>query len=384
MSDTPFGISLRFALFYGALFFVLGVLLPFWPIWLESRGISAVEIGIILAVGPWMRVLVDPVIAKAADHAGAGRRMLVLAALVSLVAFAGFALVSSFWVALLITLVFAPAYHALIPLGDSQAMTAVQRHGLDYGRLRLWGSITFIVGTLGIGALLTGRDPDLILVVVGIGLVVVLATTLLLREQNETSGHARWTDVLAFVRDRRFLAFVLAASAVQASHAVLNGFSGIHWKASGHSELVVGLLWGGSVMVEVVLFAFSGAVVARVVATRLLVLGAGAALIRWLVLAQTTALPVLAAAQLLHAVTFGATYLATMHFIAGHAPEGLKATAQGAYAAVSGVVMGLTLIVAGELYGAFAGGAFYAMAGLSTAALLLALAVMRGGRAPVR
>ncbi|MGB0626189.1 MAG: MFS transporter [Alphaproteobacteria bacterium] len=384
MSDTPFGISLRFALFYGALFFVLGVLLPFWPIWLESRGLSAVDIGIILAVGPWMRVLVDPVIAKAADHAGAGRRMLVLAALVSLVAFAGFALVSSFWVALLITLVFAPAYHALIPLGDSQAMTAVQRHGLDYGRLRLWGSITFIVGTLGIGALLTGRDPDLILVVVGLGLVVVLATTLLLREQNETRGHARWADVLSFVSDPRFLVFVLAASAVQASHAVLNGFSGIHWKAAGHSELVVGLLWGGSVMVEVVLFAFSGAVVARVGATRLLVLGAGTALVRWLILAQTTALPGLAAAQLLHAVTFGATYLATMHFIAGHAPEGLKATAQGAYAAVSGVVMGITLIVAGELYGAFAGGAFYGMAGISAVALMLAFVVMRGGGASVR
>ena len=377
MTETPFRTSLRFALFYGAVFFVLGVLLPFWPIWLQSRGLSAADIGIILAVGPWMRILVDPVITRAADHSGGGRRMLVFVAAVSLIAFSGFALVSSFWLILLITLVFAPSYHALIPLGDSQAMSAVLRHGLDYGRLRLWGSVTFILGTLGIGALLTGRDPDLILIVVGTGLIVVLVTTLLLREQNETRGHARWADVMGFVRQPRFLAFVLAASAVQASHAVLNGFSGIHWKAAGHSELVVGLLWGGSVLVEIILFAFSGAVVARLGASRLLVLGAAAALVRWLILAETTALPGLVVAQLLHAVTFGATYLATMHFIAGNAPEGLKATAQGAYASVSGVVMGLALIASGNLYGAFAGGAFYGMAGLSALALVMAFAVRR-------
>jgi len=377
MTETPFRTSLRFALFYGAVFFVLGVVVPFWPIWLQSRGLTPADIGIILAVGPWMRVLVDPVIARAADHGGQGRRMLVITAAVSLMAFAGFSVVSSFWLILLITLVYAPSFHALIPLGDSQAMSAVLRHKLDYGRIRLWGSVTFIVGTLGVGALLTGRDPNLILLVIFLGLAAVLATTLFLREQNEVRGHARWTDVLAFVRQPRFLAFVLAASAVQASHAVLNGFSGIHWKAAGHSELMVGLLWGGSVVVEIILFAFSGAVVARIGASRLLLLGAGTALARWLILAETVALPGLIVAQAMHAVTFGATYLATMHYIAGNAPEGLKATAQGAYASISGIVMGVALIASGALYSAFTGGAFYGMAGLSALALLLALAVQR-------
>jgi PPP family 3-phenylpropionic acid transporter len=374
-TETPFRTSLRFALFYGAVFFVLGVVVPFWPIWLQSRGLTPGDIGIILAVGPWMRVLVDPVIARLADHGGQGRRMLVITAAVSLIAFSGFSLVSSFWLILLITLIYAPSFHALIPLGDSQAMSAVLRHGLDYGRIRLWGSVTFIVGTLGVGALLTGRDPDLILLIIFLGLVAVLVTTVFLREQNEARGHARWIDVLAFVRNPRFLAFVLAASAVQASHAVLNGFSGIHWKAAGYSELMVGLLWGGSVVVEIILFAFSGAVVARIGASRLLLLGASTALVRWLILAETVALPGLIVAQAMHGITFGATYLATMHYIAGNAPEGLKATAQGAYASISGIIMGLALIASGALYSAFTGGAFYAMAVLSAFALLVALAV---------
>ena len=66
-----------------------------------------------------------------------------------------------------------------------------------------------------------------------------------------------------------------------------------------------------------------------------------------------------------------------MHFIASHAPDGLKATAQGAYASISGIVMGLSLIAAGELYESLAGDAFYGMAGLSAVALVIALAVLR-------
>ncbi len=375
-------LSVRFAVFYGALFFVVGVLLPFWPIWLQDRGLSPEQIGLVLAIGPWLRILVDPVVTRASDRSGQGRRIIVIASLVALAAFAAYRLADGFddrfWPILLITLVFAPAFHVLIPLGDAQTMAAVRRDGLDYGRIRLWGSITFIVAALGVGELLTGREPNLVWLVAVISLAVLFATTLTLREQSATRGTARWTDILAFLRQRRFLAFLLAASLVQASHAVLNGFSGIHWKAAGYSELAVGLFWGGGVVAEVALFAVSGLVVGRLGARNLLLLGAGAALLRWIILAETVALPGLVVAQILHGITFGATYLATMHYISDNAPEGMKATAQGAYASITGVVMGLALIAAGDLYAVFGGGAFHAMAAMSAVAVVLALTAGRG------
>ncbi len=98
---------------------------------------------------------------------------------------------------------------------------------------------------------------------------------------------------------------------------------------------------------------------------------------RWIILAETTALPGLIVAQLLHAATFGATYLATMHFIAARAPDGLKASAQGTYASVSGVVMGIAMLSAGAMYGALGGDAFYAMSLVCVLALLLGLAARR-------
>jgi PPP family 3-phenylpropionic acid transporter len=377
MSESRFRISARLAAYYGALFFVIGVLVPFWPIWLQSRGLTPEHIGIVLAVGPWLRILVDPVVTRAADRSGSVRRLILIAAAVSLLAFVGFAFAGSFWPILLITVVFAPTFHVLIPLGDAQTMAAVRRHGLDYGRIRLWGSITFVVAALGAGKFLTGRDPNLIWWTVFASLLAVFLAALLLRDEGAAPRHSRWRDILAFVRARRFLVFALAASLVQASHAVLNGFSGIHWKAAGYSELAVGLLWAGGVVAEIALFAVSGKVFAWIGARRLLLLGAGAACVRWIILAGTVDLPGLVVAQALHGVSFGATWLATMHYISSNAPDGMKASAQGAYASLSGIVMGVTLIAAGDLYGSYAGAAFYAMAGVSVVALLLALAVGR-------
>ncbi len=367
------GLSVRFAAFYGAAFFVVGVLLPFWPIWMQSRGLSPDQIGILLAVGPWLRILVDPVVTSFADRSGQGRRIMVISAGLGTLAFAGFGLATSFWAVLLIMLVYAPCFNVLIPLGNAQTMAAVRRHGLDYGRIRLWGSLAFIVAALGVGKLLTGQDPDLIWLVALVSLGAAFVTTLALREQSAERGHARWPDILQYLRARSFLAFILGASLVQASHAVLNGFSGIHWKAAGYSEFAVGLLWGGGVLAEVLLFAMSGAVVAFLGARRLLLIGAGTALVRWVILAQTTELSWLVLAQVMHGITFGATYLATMHYISDSAPEGMKTTAQGAYASITGLVMGLSLIAAGELYGSFGGEAFFGMALVSAVALVLAL-----------
>ncbi len=334
-----------------------------------------------LAIGPWLRVIADPLITRGVDRSGRGKAGLVLFSGLSVLAFAGYFVAESFWFIVLVTLVYAPLYHVLIPLGDSQTMVAVVRDKLDYGRIRLWGSATFIAGTFGGGWLLTGRSPDVIVPAVFIGLVLVFLTTLLLREQNPPAHDMQQGALRDLLTVRAFLLFVLAASAVQASHAVLNGFSVIHWRAAGLSGTVISMLWAGSVVAEIILFAVSGGVVRRLGSFGLLAIGAGAGLVRWIILAETTALPGLIAAQILHAATFGATYLATMHFIAARAPDGLKATAQGAYASVAGIVMGIALLSAGSLYGSLGGGSFYAMAAVCAVALAIGFAARRVGAA---
>ena len=360
-------LTIRYASFYGGFFLTAGILLPFWPLWLENRGLGPVQIGILLALGPWVRVLTNPLAAQLADRSGRPKNILVILAGLSVLAFAGFIPAQGFWWILAITLFAAICFPAMMPLGESQVMGAVLRHKLDYGRIRLWGSITFIVGTLGAGRLLTGRDPDLILPLVLAALAATFLATLSFPRQPSETGKGERGGIAALLRQPQFVLFVATASLLQASHAVYNGFSTLHWRAAGISETVIGGLWAEGVVAEIALFSVSGFFVARLGPIGLLAVAGLFGVVRWTVLAQTSDMTALLAVQVLHAITFGAVHLGAMHFVARNAPPGLSATAQGIYASASGIAMGLAMIGAGGLFAVFGGKAFFAMAAISAA-----------------
>ncbi len=382
---TGRNLAFRYAAFYGAVFLAVGIYQPFWPVFLKSRGLSAAEIGLVFALASWIRIATGPAIAQIADRSGRAKATLVVVAALCLAIFTGFYSAQGFWPILLVMLPAAICFQPMIPLIESQTMAAVQRERLDYGRIRLWGSLTFILGTVGAGALITGREPDLVFFLVLGALALTLLAALALPAALARRPDGTSLNPLRLLRDGRFLLFLGAASLIQASHAVYYGFSALHWQAAGLSEATIGLLWAEGVAVEVLLFAFSGAVAARAGPAVLLALAALAGILRWTLLATSTDLGLLIAVQALHALTFGAAHLGAMHFIARAAPPGLGATAQSLYSAVSGgVAMGLAMLLAGALYDAAAGQAFLAMTALSTAGLGMALILWRFGGSKVR
>ena len=372
-------LSARYAGYYGAVFLALGVYLPFWPVWLAGRGLGAAEIGLLLALTSWVKVLSVPPVARLADRSGRPKGVIVLLAAASLLSFAAFFLAERFWAILAVQLSSALAFHGLIPLAESHTMRAVGAAEIDYGRVRLWGSAAFILGALGAGELLARHDPDLLLWLILAALAATLAAALGLPERRGPRPEAGARPGLrALLADRRFLLFLLGAALLQASHAVYYGFSALAWRAAGLGTATVGWLWAEGVLAEIVFFAAGGALLRRFGPTGLLALAGLGGVVRWTVLAGTTALPALIAVQLLHALTFGAAHLGAVHFIARRAPPGLAATAQGLYAALSGgLALGLASLLAGWLYGAVAGRAFLAMAAMSAAGLALALALGR-------
>jgi len=368
------GASIRYAGFYGALFLALGVYLPFWPVWLGSRGVAPEQIGVLFALGSWIRVVSTPAIAHVADRVGRPRTVLAVLAGASALSFAAFYPVAGFWPILLVSVPTAICLTALVPLGESETMGAVVRDGLDYGRVRLWGSLAFVVGTVGAGSLLRGRDPDLILTLIVLALLACLVVALTLPRQPPIAIGGRRPRPAAVLADRRFVLFLAATSLLQASHATYYAFSALHWRAAGLTDAVVGWLWGEGVLAEVAFFAISSRVLARAGPIGLLVVAGLAGIVRWVVLGATVAVPALLVVQLLHAATFGAAHLGAMHFIARAAPPGLAATAQGLYAAATGGIgLGLALLLAGQLYGIGPASAYWAMAALSAGGAGLAV-----------
>src|SRR5205807_5495543 len=170
--------------------------------------------------------------------------------------------------------------------------------------------------------------------------------------------------------DRRFWLFVVSAAALQASHQLYYGFGTLYWRGLGFSDPVIGVLWAEGVVAEIVLFWYSAPFVARFGPLGLMALGGIAGIVRWSLLGVTPGLAAAAVLQVLHALTFGASHLGAMHFMARTVPPGAAASAQSLYAALSaGLGSGLVMLAAGALYAAYGGHAYMFMAVLSAAGL---------------
>lgn len=369
----------RFALLFAGQFAALGVLMPFLPAVLAGHGLGPAQIAATLATAAGVRLLAAPLVGRGADRLGDARRVVVLAAAGAAASITLFAWGLGFPGLLLVAALHALVNAPVIPLTDALCLGAARRGGFDYGRVRSAGSVAFILAVVAAGGAVQLLGLTSIVWLASLCLAATAFAARGLPAQPAGGGGGGFRAPFAHPGFRRLLPL---SALIQGSHALYYGFGTLHWQAAGLSPAVIGLLWGEAVVAEVALFLWGRPVVARLGAGGLAAVAAGAGVIRWGVLAETTALPALAAAQLLHALTFGAMHLGAMRVLGG-LPPALAATAQTLHASLGvGLAMGVLTFAAGPLYAALGGAGFWAMAGLCALALPFCPRLGRAGSSP--
>ncbi len=372
--DLARSFARRLGFVYAALFLVVGCYLPYMPVWLQWRSLDADEIAVLLAAPLFTRILFTPLISFAADFVGGRRNIVIVLAWGALFSFLLLWAANGFWQMLLAAILLAINWTTIMPLIETVAAGGIRSGALDYGRVRLWGSLSFIAASLGCGIIIGRVGPEVVLPILVAGtLLLVVGAHRLPRELGARRHVApnvlrgvKLADAFGLVRAPLFLLFLLAASFIQGSHALYYSFGTLNWRAQGIPDGVIGALWSVGVIAEVGLFAVSGRVIAYCGTARLLMLAGLAAALRWSILAVDPPLWIIGPAQMLHALSFGATHLAAIHFLAHAVPENRAATAQGIYAAaVAGLVLGTATVASGPLYSAFGGAAYGVMAALA-------------------
>lgn len=379
MVNDPF--TLRLALFYVALFGAIGIQLPFFPLWLAAKGLDAATIGLALALPHLVRVAAIPVATRLADRMGALRGALIVASVGAVLTHAALGLTDGALAVLLAIAVASIVLTPVVPLCDAYALKGLGARGIAYGPVRLWGSAAFIAGNVGAGTAIGWiAAVDLIwLMVAAFALLAAAALALApvdVAPRAPAPGRARH-----LLTSPAFLLMAVAIGLIQASHATYYGFSAVDWSRKGLDGAVIGALWALGVVAEVVLFALSARLPAAFGATTLIGIGAGSAVLRWAAMALDPPVLLLPALQLLHGLSFGATHLGTMQYLARVAPEGGRATAQGDVATVMGLVGAGALWLSGLLYGRSGSLAYAAMALAAAAGGAIVLLTVRGGRA---
>ena len=378
MTARLFGI--RFSTCYALMMLGSGVQLPFLPLWLHARGLSVAEIATVVAGMMAVRVLGAPLFAYAADASGNRLRVIRSCSVAALIAYTILPFTQDFnqilIVAVLAGFLFAPVF----PLTEGFSVEASAHHGLDYGRIRLWASLSFLTGSMVSGALLTQISAlDTAWLIAGAQSFSVLASFLLPqepvpRDEPHHTTALEFGAAFKFLFMSRFTVFLFATSLANASHGMMYSFSSVHWTSLGIGTLTIGILWACAVLAEVGLFAFSNRVIEKLGSPLLLCIGLSGGLVRWTGMAFADRIWEMALLQVLHAVSFASAHLALMHFIRLNVPASLRNTAQGLYAALAGgVLLSSATWISGPLYGAFGGKAYLAMAMLCLFGLGLAI-----------
>lgn len=360
--------STRLSAWYFWYFAFIGAFLPYFALYLQSIGLSAGRIAVLMSLGQFMRLLAPLLWSWLADSGGRRVRIVVASAAASLASFSAVFLTQDF-VGLLIGMAILHFFwSASLPLVEALTLGHLAAAPERYGRIRLWGSVGFIVTVMGVGLLLDAAPIRSQLWVSWVLLLGTLVSALTLTEVPARAGQAAGS-ILVVLRQRKVVFLLGAGLLMSAAHGALYVFYSIHLVAQGYGKTLVGLLWTLGVVAEIFVFLFMPRISRRVSLRQILLACFALAVLRFLLIGWTVEfIGLLVFAQLLHGASFGAHHAATMAALNRWFVASQQARAQALYGSVA--------YGAGGLGGALLAGALWESAGAAitfSAASLLAL-----------
>ena len=372
---------------YGALNFMyfasIGLFNPYMPLWFQSLGFSTLAIGTIASLQSWTRVVMPYGWSWLGDHWGQGTRrvdLLRIATAAIVVASLGLLVFDSVLaVAVVVTLVFM-ANGAVIPIAEAVvAQRLATAQGMDvgrYGRVRVWGSIGFIVAVSLFGVLLQAIGIDALpACLVAVFALLAWAAWRLPRQAAPASNRAaqRRGAVWQVLRRPEVAWFFASVFFTVLAHTSLYVFLSLYLDAQGYPKSAVGALWAVGVAAEIVFFWSQGRWFARLSPHAWLLAAAVASVLRFSVMAAFAGVwPVLVIAQCLHALTFAAQHAACISLIDRYFAGPMRGRGQALYSTLG---YGLSGVIGGVAGGALSQrwgfeSVFVAAAGMAVLAAL--------------
>ena len=373
--------SARLAAFGAAYFLAAGAFMSYWPVWLRNRGITDAEIGTLFMARQLVSVAAMLGMGFVAHKLGRLRGILFGLSLAAVLMMGGYQISHTFLALLTTGLIWGIVWSPIMALYDGVLVNEAKRRGIVYGRLRMWGSVAFIFGTLFTGVAVDRYGPPSVLYIglAGVALLVPFALLLPKAEPREPGvAHHAPFGLFELFRNKPFVLFMIGAGFCQSSHAVLYSFGTLTWRSAGIDDVTISLLWGESVAVEILMMVVSGWLLRRIGVVRLIGLGLVCGLVRWTGMAFTNDLPVLVVLQLLHAGTFAACHLGAMAFIQRALPASGVALGQSIYYALgTGATQAVIFQFAGLLYARYGQHAFLGMTVISAVGLICIVMLAR-------
>jgi len=371
----------RIRLFYAAYFAAMGLILPFFPLYLDEKGFDAAMIGLMTGLIALAKVIAPPWIGHMLDgrSAASTHRFIVIASCLAAGTAFLFGFSNNIALFAIIVLLFGIFWATILPLTDGLSITVSESEGADYGRLRVWGSIGFVITTLAGGMWLVGDYIDLFPIVLGIlMLILVFAASGFPMFKPMPKGT---TEKIGF--SKPFYTLLLIAFIMQLSHGAYYGFFSLYLAEAGYSGTQIGIYWVIGVGAEIVLMWYWSKSLQQAAPALVFTICLLLASLRWAGIAFTTEPLLLTILQLLHAASFAAFHVTAIAWVKRLSPDSRHAAAQGLFSA-AGFGLGSTIGIMGCGLIANAFGyatAFYLCAAIALLAIPLTFLLRNNRRA---
>jgi len=333
----------RLSSFYFFYFATLGGFLPFWSLYLEHLSFNAMEIGELSALMVATKVIAPNLWGWIADHTGKSLRIIRVVSFLAAVIFAGFFHHHSYlWIAM-ITVGFSFFWNAALPQFEAATLFHLKKEPQRYSRIRLWGSIGFIITVLAIGRFIDLYSIEYLPEWIISFLIMIWLVSLMIPEVNTSHLQESSIAMLQIIRQPEVIAFFVVYALLQVSHGPYYVFYSIYLNQFDYSSTTIGFFWALGVAAEVLLFIFMKQILKWLSLRTILLISLVLGIVRWLLIAFFVEyFALMFVAQLLHAASFGSSHIVAIHLVHQYFGDHHQGKGQALYSSLSFGLGGMT------------------------------------------
>ena len=349
--------SFGFASFFFSYYGFIGVFTPYASLYFAGRGMSAAQIGVLMSLVQVLRIFGPNLWGWVADQNQRRAMVLQLTAWASCAAFIGLFFDQGFAYFFGVMIVFNLFSSAQGPMSEALLLSELRGDLTHYGRLRLWGSVGFIVAVNAAGLILDWRGVDMMPWIGMFLLVLTGAASMHLHDTPHAPSAAAAPSVRGLLKKREVRAFFVSTFLMIAAHGAIYVFYSLYLEQIGYSKTVIGLMWSLGVVAEIVFFFYQAPIFRRFGVRWLMLASLVIAVVRFLMIGfGAESLALLLIAQVMHAATFGVHNSAAVASMQRWFSGPLQARGQALYVSISaglgGTLGGLALSGTWDHFGA--------------------------------
>ena len=307
----------RLSRFYFFYYFFVGSFVPYWGIYLQSENFSPSSIGILLSLFQISRIVAPNFWGWLADHTGHRAKWIKLTSFLGLIGFIGVFWAKGFFWIFLVMSALSLFTSSTLPLAESLTLAHLATTDGHYSRIRLWGSIGFIVASLFLGYLIDLQGINILLWVLLITQAIIFFLSNTIPEAKEIHHKKNDLSIWKIIKTPSLVALLIGCTLMVSAHGVLYNFYSIYLKEHGYSSATIGWLWAVGVICEIFIFMLMPKILRRYSLKTILLISLFLGVIRFILIgASPDHFYLLLIAQMFHAATFGSFHAASIEVIA--------------------------------------------------------------------